>query len=366
MNSNTLVDLLEERIKELSCLYDVASLSSVREKPFEEILQSIVNRIPLAWRFPEDAICELKTERLHLVSMEILAETVSQSEQIFIEERKIGYIAIHYPSPARNEDHFLKEEKSLLKKLSEEIASIIDRKESREREKTFIENHQRQDRLNILGEITAGIAHELNTPLGNILGFAQLILDSERDPQTLADSQKIMNSAIHAREVVKKLMFFACELPQRYEFVSINDLVEEALRLLTPSFLKSGIKTSFRKDEQNSQIQLDNVQITQVIFNLLINAIHASESNSLISVGIHADETCIHIDISDEGKGIPAAFQDKIFEPFYTTKPIGEGSGLGLSVVHGIIKAHRGSIQVESEPGKGTTFRIKLPLKQGL
>lgn len=365
MDSNKLVGILEERVKELSCLYDVASLATAREKSFGEILQSIVNRIPLAWQFPEDAVCELQTEQLHLFSNAVPEKKVSQFADILLEDRRMGVVLIHYPYPERDESHFLKEEQSLLTKLSNEIAAIIDRKESRNREKSFIENYQRQDRLNILGEITAGIAHELNTPLGNILGFAQLILDSERDPQTLADSQKIMNSAIHAREVVKKLMFFACELPQRHEFVSINQLVEEALRLLTPSFQKSGIKIHFQKDEQNPQIQLDPVQITQVVFNLLINAIHASEKGTTISVDLFTDQQFVCIRISDEGKGIPLEVQDKIFEPFYTTKPVGEGSGLGLSVVHGIIKAHKGTIELKSEPGKGTIFYISLPLKQG-
>lgn len=365
MNSSN-IDVLHERIKELTCLYEITSLAAEKDKTFEEILQSIVNRIPKAWCFPEDAICELHTDRMHIFSAEIPAEKVSQSEKIFIEDRKIGTISIHYPAPPRHAGDFLKEEIALLKKLSEEIASIIDRKESREREETFIQNYQRQDRLNILGEITAGIAHELNTPLGNILGFAQLILDSERNPQTLADAQKIMNSAIHAREVVKKLMFFSCELPQRYEFVSINQIVDEALRLLTPSFQKAGINFEFHKDEKDSHVQLDAVQITQVVFNLLINAIHASEANSLISVHISCDETFIQIEISDEGKGIPAELLDKIFEPFFTTKSVGEGSGLGLSVVHGIIKGHRGTIQVKSAIDQGTVFSIKLPLKQAL
>jgi len=358
------VDIARERIKELTCLYEIASLAGETGKPFEAVLQSIVNRIPKAWRFQDDAVCELKLESLHLYSEPLTGETVVQQETIFIGDRDIGTISVHYPVSLRSGTDFLKEERSLLRKLSLEIAVIIDRKESREREETFIQNYQRQDRLNILGEITAGIAHELNTPLGNILGFAQLILDSERDPQTLADSRKILDSAIHAREIVKKMMFFACELPQRYEFVHINRLVEEALRLLEPSFQRSSIRVDFQKDASDAYVQLDQVQITQVVFNLLINAIQASEKKSLISVSIRTEAAGVHLDITDEGKGIPAGSLDKIFEPFYTTKAVGEGSGLGLSVVHGIIKAHRGTIRVQSEPGKGTSFHITLPLKQ--
>lgn len=360
------VNILEERIKELSCLYDIASLATAGDKTFQEILQSIVNRIPPAWRFSEDAICELRTSRFYLTSGDIPRANVFCEENIFIDNKKAGTIAIFYPSPKRKAGDFLSEEGALLKKLSKEIASIIDRMESREREEAFIQRYKHQDRLNILGEITAGIAHELNTPLGNILGFAQLILDSERDPQTLADSQKIVDSAIHAREIVKKLMFFACELPQRFEFLSVNRLVEEAIRLLSPSLHKSGISIDFRKDLSEPMAQLDGVQVTQVIFNLIINAIHASESGSTITISIATESDLVHIEVADHGNGIPEEFRDKIFEPFYTTRPVGEGSGLGLSVVHGIIRAHGGSIQVVSAVGKGTSFLIRLPLKQAL
>lgn len=361
MNS---IDILNERIKELSCLYEVASLASNRSKNPEETLQAIVNRIPKAWCFPEFAICELKVRDYHLFSAEISVETISQQQQIFIENQQVGTIFIHYPRDKREKNHFLVEENALLKKLSDEIATFLERIESKAREDAFIQNFQRQDRLGILGEITAGIAHELNTPLGNILGFAQLILETERNTQTLSDAQKIMNSAIHAREVVKKLMFFACELPQQFEYISINAVVKDALQLLTPSFQKADIRCVFTHDTQNSFIQVDPVQLTQVIFNLIINAIHASEPNSTVSISIQRLDMQLTILIADEGKGIPIEIQEKIFEPFFTTKPTGEGSGLGLSVVHGIIKAHGGSIQVASELNKGTTFSIKLPINQ--
>jgi len=359
-------DILHERIKELTCLYEVSTLAHASDRSFEDILQSIVDRIPHAWRFPEDAVCELSVKEHHLVSRQKDETSCNQQQDICIDDKVIGSISIHYPVPKRSSADFLKEETALLRKLSEEIASIVDRKESRDREESFIQNFQRQDRLSILGEITAGIAHELNTPLGNILGFSQLILDSERNPQTLSDAQKIMNSAIHSREIVKKLMFFSCELPQKYEFVSLNQLVNEALRLLAPSFQKSNIRSLFESGTSDIQVQLDPIQITQVIFNLLINAIHASPENSSISVQIEPRQETVLLVITDEGKGIPEEIREKIFEPFFTTKPVGEGSGLGLSVVHGIIKAHRGTIQVASETGKGTSFTIELPLKQGL
>lgn len=358
-------DLLKERIKELTCLYEISSLSAV-DKPFQEILQSIVLTIPHAWRFPEDAICEVTLKEFHLWSSEKTAPTIYQECPISIDGTTIGNLKIHYPASTHAIEDFLLEEKKLLKKLSLEIATILERKESKERENEYLQKFRREDRLRILEEITAGIAHELNTPLSNIFGFAQFIIESERNAQTLSDAQKILNSAIHAREIVKKLMYFSCELPQRFEYTSINKLTEDALRLLEPTFQKSNIRLVFSKDAQETQVQLDTIQITQVLFNLLNNAVQASEKNTTISVAIETVEDQIILCISDEGKGIPTKDLEKIFEPFYSTKEVGEGSGLGLSVVHGIIRQHKGTINVISELGKGTIFTITLPISQKL
>lgn len=364
MSDSKQIDLLQERIKELYCLYAVSSLAAQRGKSYSEILQEIVNRIPQAWQFPDDAMCVLRIENDYWTSHEIIGETVSQIQNVFIDDVVIGTLAIHYPISKHQKKDFLEEEFTLLNKLAVEIAHVLDQKLRIEREEAFLLNAQRQDRLVILGEITAGIAHELNTPLGSILGFAQLILDSERDAQTLSDAQKIMNSAIYAREIVKKLMFFSCELPQRFEFISIQKLIKDAIQLLGPSIQKSEIiiESDLPKDELLAQV--DSIQITQVIFNLLINAIYASPEKSKISVKVFQRDTSFVILISDQGKGIPIEIQERIFEPFFTTKPLGEGSGLGLSVVHGIIKAHQGTIQVASSNYHGTTFCIEMPLKQ--
>lgn len=365
MNSTKESDLLKERIKELTCLYEISSLSAV-DKPFPEILQSIVETIPNAWRFPEDAICELTLKEFRLHSHQINVSTIFEESPISIDDVVVGNLKIHYPASIHTMEDFLPEEQKLLKKLSLEISTILERKESKERENKYLLKFRSEDRLRILEEITAGIAHELNTPLSNIFGFAQFIIESERNAQTLSDAQKILNSAIHAREIVKKLMYFSCELPQRFEYASINKLTEDTLRLLEPTFQKSNIRLVFSKDVQETQVQLDTIQITQVLFNLLNNAVQASEKNTTISVAIETDEDQIILCISDEGKGIPTKDLEKIFEPFYSTKEVGEGSGLGLSVVHGIIRQHKGTIKVNSELGKGTEFIISLPISQKL
>lgn len=363
-NPFRVIDQLQERVKELSCLYDVARLAADRNKDLMLILSEIVNRIPEAWCYGDQAICELKIRDFHFISAEKEGKTVSQQQQIFVENQQVGTIFIHYPSPQFAKTDFLVEENALLKKLSDEIANLVEKAEIRARENAFIQNFQRQDRLGILGEITAGIAHELNTPLGNILGFAQLILDSDKNKQTQQDARKIVDSAIYAREVVKKLMFFSCELPQQYEFVSLNVICQDGLKLLQPMLDQASIQCEFYPDETNTFLKVDPVQMTQVLFNLVINAVYASPKNSVIRVRLQQAEKALFLKVEDQGCGIPIDVQERIFEPFFSTKPTGEGSGLGLSVVHGIIKAHGGSIQVASEKDKGTIFTIQIPIIQ--
>jgi len=158
-------------------------------------------------------------------------------------------------------------------------------------------------------------------------------------------------------------MFFACEMPQHRESTLLKPLIEQALSLLAPNFRKAGITYSLYIDNEQLKAQIDTIQFTQVLFNILINAIYIAPEKSEIFINIRSDKDHFTMEIKDEGAGIPEALRSKIFEPFFTTKPIGEGSGLGLSVVHGIIKSHRGEIITFDNRPKGTVFQIKLPLK---
>ncbi len=356
------VDILKERIKELSCLYDISTLASDYSNSLPKTLQAIAERLAVAWRHSDDAIAEIKVDENIYASGKLPAKAVSSTQPIFIDDEIIGFIKVHYPSPKYVESDFLPEENQLLKKLTHEVSNIVERHQRSEKEELLKRSAERSDRLSILGEITAGIAHELNTPLGNILGFSELISEKTKENQVKLDAEKITASAMHAREVVKKLMFFSCEMPQQREPTPINPLVEDAIKLLQPSLDSAGINLVFTPDSNNACGRLDPIQITQIIFNMVINASHASKPGSTISVSILSTDKKLNLIIADEGYGIPEELQSKIFEPFFTTKDVGEGSGLGLSVVHGIVKSHGGSIRFSSEQGKGTTFNVSLPI----
>ena len=147
--------------------------------------------------------------------------------------------------------------------------------------------------------------------------------------------------------------------------VAIDPLLRDAVKLLNPSLQKAKITLELEPAPEEVLLELDPVQITQVVFNLVINAIHATPAGGCIAINTRIEGDYVVVSFKDNGSGIPADIKDRIFEPFFSTKVVGEGSGLGLSVVHGIIKNHRGKIDFVSKEGHGTTFYVSLPIVSG-
>ncbi|MFV9485087.1 sensor histidine kinase [Christiangramia sp. ASW11-125] len=354
---------LKERVKELSCLYEVSSAIRKHSDSVSETLEEICSITKRAWLFPEYAIVQLEFEDYNIFTSTIPVNSVFQQSNILLFNERKGFIKVYYNTDKLSNAHFLEEEQKLLNKIAIEISEFFERRENVKKEELLKRSAERNDRLSILGEITAGIAHELNTPLGNILGFAELIESNSKENQTQKDSEKIIKAAIYSRDIVKKLMFFACEMPQHKEVIQIKPIIDQALKLLTPNLEKARISYNFKIDNPVLEAQIDTIQLTQVLFNILINAIYVSPVGSIINIEVSSYSDHFILEIKDEGPGIPENLKSKIFQPFFSTKPVGEGSGLGLSVVHGIIKSHRGEIITFDNKPNGTVFQIKLPLK---
>jgi two-component system NtrC family sensor kinase len=352
---------LQERIKELDCLYKIATIL-LSNGSTHQMLQEILPVIKQAWRVSKEAIVELRLNDHYFLSDELPKTTVFQKVILKVGNVPSGFIKVHYSAVLYDKSYFLVDELRLLKTIALKITNFYENQQNKEQMQKMQSGLLRVDRLSILGEITAGIAHELNTPLGNILGFAELIKSRNKDLQINQDIDKVINASIFSREIVKKLMFFSCEMPYNMESIQVKPIVEQALRLLEPNFKKAGVNTDFNIQNHNLKAQIDTVQFTQVLFNLLVNAIYVAPEKSTIEIKITNTVDYFFIELSDEGNGIPISIRDRIFEPFFTTKPFGEGTGLGLSVVHGIIKSHRGEIAILKNQPKGTTFKIQLPI----
>lgn len=353
---------LREKIKELNCLYEISKIISKSTSINIQTLHDIIVCTKNAWRHSKDAIVEIHVSDYHLSTSEKMLESVFQSSFITINTMQSGYIRVHYSCQKYSLDDFNDDEQKLLDTIAIEIGNYIEKYETLKRKATLRRTIERMERLTLLGEMTAGIAHELNTPLGNILGFAELIKDNNLDPEIDSDISIVINSVIYSREIVKKLMFFSCEMPNKLELQKIKPIVVFALSFLKSNFQKKGIKSELVFTDENIAAKVDSVQITQVLFNLIINAIYASPEKSLIKIIIDNNDNDLFVKIEDEGTGVPDAIKEKIFEPFFSTKPVNYGCGLGLSVVYGIIKNHNGEIILQNNIPNGSIFTIRIPL----
>lgn len=355
---------LKERIKELTCLYEVSTiLGNANQELLEETLKAVALSLKRAVQHPELTNVTFVLNAIKISTDKQANGALSIQSDIKVFNQIKGKLVANLDNSVSKEAHFLKEEQYLLDNIALKTGNLLERIEIQKNENSLKQQMERADRLTILGEITAGIAHELNTPLANILGFAELLKnDLDATSNLVNDVDKIIQNAIFSREVVKKLMFFACEMPQEKKHINLVPHIKNAINLLEATFKKEHVKYIVKVEEEEIWLQADPVQITQIIFNLLMNAIYFSPKEGLVTVEAFSTNKDIVLKILDEGKGFTKDEIEKVFQPFFTTKPIGDGSGLGLSVVHGIVASHKGTITAENNINKGAIFTITFPL----
>jgi len=221
------------------------------------------------------------------------------------------------------------------------------------------------EKLAGIGRLAAGVAHEINNPLTGILTNSSLMLEDLPDEDPRKDDLKvIVDETLRCRKIVKGLLDFARQSPPQKQLVSLNGVIEDVITLVRNQANFRNIKISLQLDGTIPQIYADRDQIRQVVLNIVLNAADAMPGGGEFHIRSsgYADDGFIELSFRDTGEGIPRDVQEKLFEPFVTTKK--SGTGLGLSIAYGIIERHKGKIAVDSTPGKGTTFRIILPVKQ--
>ena len=208
---------LRERIKELTCLYDIAQIASQPNKSLEYILQGIVKVLPSAWQYPETTLARLVLDGVSYTTGNFPANCQKQSADIFVNGKPRGFIEIGYAEqkPELDEGPFLKEERSLLNEIARQVALIIERKQAEDDKLKLHDQLRHADWLATVGMLAAGVAHELNEPLGNILGFAQLAKKCAKVPASAKqDIEKIEKASLHSREIIQKLLVFARQVPR--------------------------------------------------------------------------------------------------------------------------------------------------------
>jgi len=259
------------------------------------------------------------------------------------------------------------------------ISDITERKQAEEEKMDLEKQLHQSQKMESIGTLAGGIAHDFNNILFGIIGFTELCL-GETEPDTIlhGNLKEILTGGIRAKALVKQILTFSRQSEQERGPIQIGPIIKEVSKLLR-STLPTTIEIKIEIQTEIGIISGDPTQIHQVIMNLCMNAQHAMEkeggiikitlssvkknnnsySNKLANI---AHDNFIKLSVSDTGTGIPREIQDLIFDPFFTSKEQGKGTGMGLSVVHGIVKSHGGHIEVNSFPQKGTTFDVYFPI----
>ncbi|MDD5597877.1 MAG: ATP-binding protein [Victivallaceae bacterium] len=355
---------LRERVKELSCLYEISLLAGDYDLELKDILLRIAELIPAAWQYPDIACARITLDDASFTSADFEGAGERQSAPIVIKGKPRGRVEVFYREAMDNSDEgpFLREERNLINSISKQLALIIERAESRIETNHLQQQLQHADRLATIGQFTAGLAHELNEPLVHILGFAQIVEKNAHLPKDAkSDVASIVRASLHAREIVRKLLIFARQVPGRREKVQLNDVVKDAVYFISSRCRQNKISLRCRRARDIAPVSGDRALLTQVLVNLAVNAIQAMPEGGRLHIETRREKDNVILVVRDNGIGIADDIKDKIFMPFFTTKDIGSGTGLGLSVVHGIVSSHGGAIEVASMPGAGTKFTITFP-----
>ncbi len=268
-------------------------------------------------------------------------------------------------------------------KLQGALQDITDRKHA-ETASTCLESQLRESqKMEAIGTLAGGVAHDFNNILAAIMGNAELAVHSIESPEiTLCCLKEISKASERARDLVQQILSFSRPHATERQLISLVEVVEESIRLLRAT-LPARVALTLECCNKVPKIKADTTQIEQVILNLATNAYQALQgtpgciSIQVETVPLNAElmeslpslkplagrvEQMVRLTVADDGPGMDTMVVARLFEPFFTTKPVGEGTGLGLAVVHGIIRTHEGAITVESHPGEGATFTIYLPV----
>jgi len=278
--------------------------------------------------------------------------------------RAIGVLYVFGARPRR----FGGDEVSLLTALADHVSVAVERGRLAAERRQAEDALRQSEKLATMGQLLAGVAHELNNPLTVIVGFAGL-LAAKLAGGPLGDSaQQITAAAERCGRIVRNFLALARKHPPERKRVSLNQIVTDAVELLAYPLGADGVTTTLDLGADLPPLWADQHQLQQVVVNLLTNAHHAlrdaPERRLTLATRYDRAQGRVLLRVADTGPGIPPEIQGRIFEPFFTTKPVGQGTGLGLSLCHGIVEGHGGSIRVESLPGRGAVFTVELPVER--
>lgn len=356
---------LAENNKILKCQYKIAQIAVEDWRSFDTALQAIIELVPHGFDCPEEMAAAI-----HLIDTTFQTQGFRSSKNrygkdVVVDGKVCGSVEVGHlkadKEPLKDWIAYSPRQKELIETAARKVSFIIERKEAEEKKQKLEDQLRHADRLATIGQLAAGIAHELNNPLGDILGFAQLASNQQDLPeQVYQDLYRIVKSTLYAREVIKKILLFSRQSVPHEGKVNLNNLIKEWVDFFTFRCKKSAIEMDLQMDQNLPDFKGDASQINQVIVNLVVNAIHAMPDGGKLTISTADANNGISLEVRDTGIGIGEDIKDKVFLPFFTTKDVDQGTGLGLSVVYGIVQEHGGVIALTSRVGEGTSFKIKF------
>jgi signal transduction histidine kinase len=230
--------------------------------------------------------------------------------------------------------------------------------------KRLQEQLRRTERVAELGTLASGMAHEIGTPMNVILGRAEYLMERTKEEPVRKGLQTIVSQVERITRVMNQLLAFARRRPIERRALDLRRTIEDNLEIFQERLAHNRITVETACADACPVVHADADQMSQVLINLVMNAIHAMPDGGFLKIALVPRQDMVELTLSDTGQGMSPEVIARIFDPFFTTKEFGNGTGLGLTVVKGIIEEHNGTIHVESEVGAGTMFTICLPIHQ--
>jgi two-component system, NtrC family, sensor kinase len=287
---------------------------------------------------------------MRLISVDLWKDLISKGKNVLIEE--LYSVTL---------DKYLRISGLSLKKGRYAVL-ISDITEQRK----MTERLMRTDRLSSLGEMAAGLAHEINNPLTGVMGLAHLLMEKTEIPDCIRDDAgAIYKEANRAATILRDFLVFARGQKPDKQAADVNSIIDSVLKLRRTYMRKSNIDVVTSLADDLPELLLDVSQIQQVFLNIVLNAeyfMHEAHKKGLLRISTCTFNSLVQVIFADDGPGMSAENMSHIFDPFFTTKELGKGTGLGLSISYGVIKEHNGNIHVESKPGRGASFIVELPI----
>ena len=355
---------LGERVKELTCLYRMARIDAGETVSLEALLGQIAAIVSDAFLHSDDAKVHIRFDGLDYGDHGPFSADLTLASDIVVEGSRRGWIEVAYTAEHMllDEGPFLKEERRLLDTIARELSQVIAQKDFERQKAEMRDRLAHTDRLNMMGQLSAAIAHEINEPLTAILGYAQLAGKCAGLPaQASADIGRIAATSLHAREVVRKSLLFSRKVAAKPQAVSVNTVLRESLSFFEFRCKKDRITIATSLASKTGRVEIDPAQLRQVFSNLILNALQAMSRDGRLGLLTRIDSRWVRVVIEDNGCGMTPQVREKMFIPFFTTKPHHQGTGLGLPVVQDIVSGAGGTIRVTSTPGAGTRIEIDFP-----